>query len=162
MRTPTVVVPYSAFYETASGVLLSLGTVVEGNTIAEADAALAVRGITRDEVPASDMDPGGKHVKIERMWDEATKGFVDRPLRVRVRVNEFYDRFTRTEWEDVVDAADSGNPATQKALKAFFEYVKGGPAIEVSNQYVIDVVNQMESGGLIAPGKALIILAGPE
>ena len=137
-----------AVYEDATGRLVSLGTVVA------ADSDLANRGLT---AKALAFDP---RVETKR-WNAARRDFNDVPApKLVLERQAFLGRLTAAEREEIFDAARSHpNDAARKRLQAFLDWLKMVDAVDLSDDYVITVVQSVEAVGLIGPERAAEVLA---
>lgn len=147
-------VPFSVFYETATGKAVSFGSVVD-----QTDQELAARGITRQEIPAQHMDPTGKKQLPDRRWNAATKGFDIIVLPRRISMPEFWDRFTTAEQEEIEDRARNGSPAAQKRLGAFLRRLSIQKVVDLNDPRLITAVNDLETTTLIGANRAKELLA---
>lgn len=68
--------------------------------------------------------------------------------------NEFLDRFTLTEQEAVLNTT-----ASNTKLRLWFERLQLTPTINRDRTNVINGVNDLESAGLLAPGRSIEILS---
>lgn len=137
-----------AVYETATGRLLSTGTV-----IAKTYAELTVEGKAKKEF-AFYVQAGTKQ------WNETTLDFDDIiPPKPKITTKEFWRRFTPSEREDLHEATRVGSPAVKKALHAFIEYIRVDNSVDLEDSYTVDRVSLMETAGLIGAGRAAEILA---
>jgi hypothetical protein len=146
------IVPFSAFYETATGKLVSLGSVVDDD-----DATLLSRGITRMEVPAGDMDVKG--VRRDRQWNEGTKSFDVIVLPRQISTAAFWDRFTVAEQEEIDERSRTGGAVVQKRLGAFLQRLSIQKVVDLNDPRLSTAVNGLETIGAIGPGRAAEILA---
>jgi len=137
-----------AVYESATGRLVSTGTVVASA------ADLSRRGLVSKALAFDPQVP-------ERQWNESTQDFdVVVPPKPRVQVQDFVDRFTVAEREALSDAARSHpTPAVRTKIAAFNEYLRTASAISLEDSYITASVGQMETVGLIGAGRAAEVLA---
>jgi len=141
--------PFFAIYETATGRLESLGTVVAD------DKTLAAKGLTKKQYPA---DPRTSTKQAASQWDEAAKDFASVAVSRTVKAGEFWSRFTQAERENIFDAAKN-NAAVAKRLDAFVNFVRDAGA-DLNDASVIVILNQMEARNLIGTGRAAVIIDG--
>jgi len=137
-----------AVYESATGRLVSTGTVVAR------DAELTKRGLVKKALAFDPQVP-------TRQWNESTQDFdVVVPPKPRVQVQDFVDRFTPAEREALSDAARSHpTPAVRTKIAAFNEYLRTASVISLDDSYITASVGQMETVGLIGAGRAAEVLA---
>ena len=139
-----------AIFENATGKLVSEGTVVAD------DAILTAKGLAKK---ALTFDP---RVNTKR-WNEATRDYDDVPAPKPVlEKSEFWQRFTDAEREAVL-AAPTDTVLTQaqrNKAAAGIEYLRQLRAVDLGDDVVVRAVNGMETLGLIAVGRAGVILNG--
>ena len=70
----------------------------------------------------------------------------------------FWQRFTAAEREALQNKAATGTQGVKDKLNAFRDYVQTGGNVELSDDYIIAAVTQMETAGVIAAGRAAQIL----
>lgn len=128
-----------AVYETTSGSLVSLGTVV-ANPLPNGLTSINV-GLDR---------PTG-------IWNPVTHVFDAVSSKDPLTRREFYKRFTVAEREALENIRATGTQTQKNKLNAFIEYIADG--VELDDVYIISSVNLMENAGVIAPGRAVEVLA---
>lgn len=103
--------------------------------------------------------PAGMAIKVSSLtgtWNETTLDFDPLPEpEVRVGKIEFLDLFTDTELDAILDAEEA-----DKNVRRFLKKLDLADSIGMSNQSTIDGLNYMEAVGLIASGRAAVILNG--
>jgi hypothetical protein len=154
-----VFVPFSAIYDTVTGKLFGLGSVIDGDTVADGDALLVSRGLTRLEIPAGDLRPDGMGVRRDRQWNEGTRSFDAIVLPRLITSRDFFKRFTPAEREEIRDRSKNGTPQEQRRLSAFMDEVQILGEFDLNNPLLSTVLDQMETAGIIAPGRKAEILA---
>lgn len=136
---------FTAVYETATGRLESIGTVVAD------DATLTRKGLAKKE-----FDFDKSEVGHSKNWNESTQTFdTVTPPKPAITRQAFIDRFTSAELDSIVDAAK-----TAKRAAGFIEYLKMQDSVRLDAPRIVNSVNDMESAGLIAAGRAAEILDG--
>jgi hypothetical protein len=78
---------------------------------------------------------------------------------IAIPAREFWRRFTVTEREALQNLMTTGTQAQKNKLNAFQSYVRTGMDVELFDDYIIASVNLLETSGIIAPGRAAVILA---
>lgn len=78
------------------------------------------------------------------------------PPRPTLTMKTFLRRFTAAEREALYDIRQNGTATQKKKLGAFMEYIMDG--VETDDEYVVTIVNLMETAGVIAAGRAAEIL----
>jgi hypothetical protein len=89
------------------------------------------------------------------------------PLRRLITKYAFRSRFTQTEKEDL-ELAAAHNPADTAPAKRqaarirlWMEDIRSADYIDLDDQRIINGVNAMETAGIVASGRADIILGDP-
>ena len=122
------------------------------------------RGVVRNVVD-SDSPPGSPWVAcpatVGRGWTNDGSTFAA-PIPIAaysLTQREFIQRFTAAEREALENKAQTGTQGVKDKIAAFKTYIQTGGRIELNDDYIIAVVMQMESAGVIAAGRAAEILA---
>lgn len=89
-----------------------------------------------------------------QMWDSATLTFVDRPAPRVVPPQEFFLRFTVTEWEGIETAA-----LTVPRARYFVRYVTIADRINLDEPGLAGAVAAMQSAGILTAQRAAEVLA---
>lgn len=150
-------IPFSALYETATGKLLSIGSVVDFT-----DEELAARGITRSEIPPQHYGlskTGQPKMAPGRRWNETTKSFDVIVLPREISTAEFWERFTDAEQANIYDQIQNGAPNVRKQLGAFKDKLMIVKAVDLNSQRFAAAVHAIEDAGIINPGRAAEILS---
>lgn len=129
-----------AVWQTASGDLVSVGTVV---------ASPLPAGLSTTDLGAN--PPSG-------VWNKVTHVFEASTLKASLPFKLFLQRFTQTESEALQNLLATGTQAQKNKLNAFIEYCKADSAVDLNDAYVVASVNLMESAGIIGAGRATVIL----
>jgi hypothetical protein len=106
--------------------------------------------------PGTWVDVTGQHVGPGYTYNGTT--FAAPPRLVSLTQRDFWRRFTVAEREALQDMLDNGTAVQKKKLKAFRDYVQTGMNVELFDDYIIASVTVMETAGVIAAGRAAIIL----
>ena len=131
-----------AVYETATGRLISIGEVV---------ASPLPAGLTAVDVGLT--PPSG-------VWNSVTHAFDPAPvLKAVLAARDFWQRFTPAEREALWDMRANGTATQKKKLGAFQDYITSSGTVDLNDAYIQASVNLMESAGVIAAGRAAVILA---
>ncbi len=144
-------------YRNSNGSLISW--IPDNLTIAQAQAAgqLATNGqLNASGLTAVDGLPV---LDATHIWDQGTHTVVSvtAPKSI-VQLKTFWQRFTDTERESIEDLAMTGTAGQRKAVMAFFRYVQSAGAVDCNDSYIQAKINQLETIGTIAPGRAAQIL----
>lgn len=73
----------------------------------------------------------------------------------------FWRRFTVAEREALQGILATGTQGQKNKLNAFRDYVQTGMKVELDDDYIIASVTAMETAGILAAGRANIILTTP-
>jgi hypothetical protein len=73
----------------------------------------------------------------------------------------FWRRFLVSERETLQNILASGTQTQKNKLNAFRDYVLTGMRVELADDYIIASVTLMETAGVIAAGRATVILTTP-
>lgn len=131
-----------AVWRSADGALVSVGTVV---------ASPLPGGLSTTDLGAS--APAG-------VWNTATHVFdAAAVLKAVLTLKDFWNRFTQTEREALMNLQLTGTQTQKNKLGAFKDYMRDVGAADLNDAYVQASVNLMESVGVIAAGRAAVILA---
>lgn len=135
---------WNALYETATGRLLSIGSVV-ADPLPEGTAV---------------VEYAERPDQTTQVWDEATHDFVQRasvpPSLTRI---DFIRRFTVAERESLKEMLLNGTATQKRKVGAFVDYLGYDDDVYLGDQYIIDSVNLMESAGVLAAGRAAEVLS---
>jgi hypothetical protein len=71
----------------------------------------------------------------------------------------FWDRWTQAERESLVNLQQTGTQTQKNKLQAFKDYVSVSGVVDCNDSYIQTMVNLAESAGIIAAGRAAVILA---
>ena len=135
-----------AVYDQTTGRLESLGTVVADDT------TLARRNLVKLQLAFDPRVP-------TKQWNEMARDFDNVPEpKPKIGTQEFLDRFTPSEREDIHGARLTAAAEIQKRLNAFLYYIQAADGIDLGDQYIINSVAKMETYGLIGAGRATEIL----
>lgn len=94
-----------------------------------------------------------------KRWNKTIRDIEDFvPPKDKLAAEEFLGRLTATEREDIFDAARIPSPGN-KALYAFLETTRISGVVDPNDPAVVAVVDEMETAGLIGPGRAAEVLA---
>lgn len=131
-----------AIWRTADGALVSVGTVV---------ASPLPAGLSQTDIGAD--APIG-------VWNNATHVFDARPvLKSVLSLKQFWDRWTQAEREALMGLQLTGTQGQKNKLGAFKDYVRDAGLVDCNDAYIQSAVNLAESAGIIAAGRAAVILA---
>lgn len=75
-----------------------------------------------------------------------------------IQAIDFWRRFTVAEREALQNLMATGTQAQKNKLNAFRDYVRTGMNVELWDDYIIASVTLLETVGIIAPGRAVVIL----
>lgn len=129
-----------AVYETSTGALVSVGTVVADPL--PAGLSSVSLGLTR---------PSG-------VWNPATHAFDPAPItKGTISRRDFWRRFTLAEREALHNVRLTGTAARKNKIEAFLDYISDG--VDLDDAAVVSVVQAMETFGILAAGRAAQILA---
>lgn len=84
---------------------------------------------------------------------------VPSPNPKSVPPRDFLRRFTAAEREALEDLAATGTATVKKKLSAFKTYLNTGGNVELNDDYIIASLSAMEAAGVIANGRAAVILS---
>jgi hypothetical protein len=130
-----------AVYRTADGTLVSTGTVVANPLPA---------GLTAKDFGAAQTG----------IWNKTTKVFDPAPvLKAVLSLKDFWNRFTVAEREALMNLQLVGTQTQKNKLGAFKSYVSDVGLADLNDAYIQSSVNLLESVGIIAAGRAAVILA---
>lgn len=128
-----------AVHETGSGRLVSIGTVLT-QPLPPGLSAVPLG-------PA--FDPSGQ------MWDVDQRQFVPAPVVPPVLDKRaFWQRFSATEREDILAAPTTLTGVNRRRAAAAVEYLRQLSTVDLADPEVRASVQQFESLGLLAPGRA--------
>lgn len=89
-------------------------------------------------------------------WDGST---FSEPERNRsITPKDFWKRFTAAEREALQNILSNGTVAQKNKLSAFRDYILIGGNVELDDDYIVASVNLMETAGILAAGRAAIVL----
>ena len=129
-----------AVYQQSDGALVSVGTVVASPL----PAGLVALDVGLDR-------PTG-------VWNPATRVFDAAPVvKGAITRREFLRRFTEAEREALQGVRVTGTQARKNKLEAFLDYIADG--VDLDDVYIVAAVNAMENFGILAAGRAAVILA---
>ncbi len=139
---------WTAIYDATTGVLISVGTVVASNEV------IAAKG---HEALTLGFDPRTS----AKQWNTTTREYDDVvPPKAAVRRQDFIERFTGDERDNLFDAARNDPNATlRKKIHGFIQYIQLSEHVHLDSGYIIASVNSMESAGIIGAGRAAEVLA---
>jgi hypothetical protein len=136
-------------YNIADGTLVSWGPT-DSSPVAS-DAELAARGFAK-KVGLPPLD--ATHV-----WDAPTQTVVTIvPPKSTPGILQFWQRFTATEREAIENMYLSGTIGQKSAIGAFYRYVQAAGGVNCDDSYIQAKVNQLETIGVLASGRAAQIL----
>jgi hypothetical protein len=141
-----------AVWATANGKLESTGTVItnSGEDVPTATARLAAKGLSVTDFGTPQTG----------MWNTTTHVFDAAPvLKSVLQPKAFWDRWTPTEREALVNLQQTGTQTQKNKLQAFKDYVRDAGIVDCNDSYIQTMVNLAESAGIIAAGRAAVILA---
>lgn len=130
-----------AVWRTADGELVSTGTVL-ANPL---PSGLASFDFTNPQTG---------------IWNKTTHIFNAAPvLKSVLTLRAFWDRWTATEREALVNLQQTGTQTQKNKLSAFKDYVRDAGLVDCNDAYIQASVNLAESAGIVAAGRAAVILA---
>ena len=88
------------------------------------------------------------------IWNSETLSFDPFPAQRVISTDEFIQRFTATEQEDIIDATK-----TSKKANRFIQILKIVKLADLDSEFIQTSVNAMESSGVIAVGRSAEVLA---
>ena len=133
---------WQAIWETTTGRLVSVGDVVTDPLPA---------GLSTTVIGPS--PPVG-------IWNVLTHTFDPAPVLKSVLIlREFWQRFTQVERETLVNIQLTGTQNQKNKLTAFKDYLRDAGVADLNDAYIQAIVNLMETAGIIAVGRAAVILA---
>lgn len=139
-----------AIYATIDGGLRSVGTVVAA-PLPTGLASTALDAATNAKLDAQ-QSPG--------VWNTVTHVFDAGPvLHSILTLRQFWDRWTAAEREALKNLELTGTQTQKNKLGAFKDYVHDAGAVDCNDPYIQTSVNLAESSGIIAAGRAAVILA---
>jgi len=106
--------------------------------------------------------PTGMAVKVSVLtgiWNESTLDFDPVPVKRVIEKIDFIDLFTDSEMESIISKSKESNNAGDK-VGVFLEKLNAAPNVDLDSARTIAAVNGMETLGLIASGRAVVILNG--
>jgi hypothetical protein len=129
-----------AVYRVSDGALVSVGTVVA------------------DPLPAGIASKNVGLARPEGLWNPATLNF-DAPIprKGTLTRRDFWKRFTEAERESLHNVRLTGTQLRKNKIEAFLYYIADG--VDLDDVYVIATVQGMENFGILAAGRAAVILA---
>lgn len=131
-----------AVWRTADGELVSVGEVLANPLPA---------GLSTTNLGAS--PPDGTWNKTTHAFDPAAV------LKAVLTLRDFWGRFTAAEREALWDMRANGTATQKKKLGAFKDYLTDCGFADLNDSYIQTSVNLMESAGVLAAGRAAVILA---
>ncbi len=144
-------------YRTSNGVLVS--QIPENLTIAQAQALGQLASAAQLNASGLAAVDGQPMLDSSHAWDAGTHTVISvTPPKSTVMLKEFWKRFTDTERESIEDLAMTGTAGQRKAVMAFFRYVQAAGSVDCNDSYIQAKVNQLETVGTIASGRAAQIL----
>lgn len=132
---------WTAVWTTATGALVSVGTQV---------ASPLPSGLSTTDLGAN--PPTG-------VWDNVNHTFVPSTLKSVLTLRAFWDRWTAAERESLMNLQLTGTQTQKNKLAAFKDYVHDAGVVDCNDAYIQTCVNLAESAGIIAAGRAAVILA---
>src|SRR5512135_2755336 len=132
---------WTAVWDTATGALISVGTVVANPLPA---------GMSTTALGSS--PPVGN-------WSATTHTFDGVAPKSVLSLHDFVNRFTQSEREAIWTMEHSGTATQQTKLGAFRDYLVQCGYADLADAYIQSSVQLMETVGLIAAGRAAQILA---
>lgn len=106
--------------------------------------------------------PVGTAVKVSELtgiWNVSTLDFDPYPEKNEKTKEEFFDLFTDTEFESILDDAKKTNGNSKKTSR-FMKRIGVLESVDLKSTKIITLVNEQETLGFIAPGRAAVILNG--
>lgn len=129
-----------AVFEVATGRLESVGQVVAD------DATLAAKGLDKLALP-------GKPDRTQQ-WNEGTRTYdTITPPKRKIEMQQFIDRFTPSEWDDLTDLA-----TTNKQARGFVNYLRTAKSVDPNNPRFQTALDGMVTAGILAAGRPAEIL----
>lgn len=113
------------------------------------------------DINGAPADPGRPPPGKRLEWNTSTLVWDQVDVDIVLSPAEFWGLFTSAEREEFLEMAVNGTAQQQKKIRAFDRYGDLFQSYPLSDQYIIDSVNLMESAGIIGAGRAAQILAGP-
>jgi hypothetical protein len=135
-------VNWFAVWTTASGGLVSVGTVV---------AVPLPNGLSTTDLGAN--PPAGVWNSVTHVFDAAAV------LKPVLSLKDFANRFTTAEREALQGMLATGTQTQKNKLNAFRQYLNDASGADLNDAYIVASVNLMETAGVIAAGRAAVILA---
>jgi hypothetical protein len=136
-------------YTTATGALVSWNPS-DSDPVAS-DAVLAAKGLSKVT--------GLAVLDATHRWDEATHSvIVVAAMKSEPTQREFWKRFTSAERVALQTVLRTGSVGAQDALRAFKDYIMSAPTVDCNDSYILTTVQTMESVGVIAAGRAAVIV----
>lgn len=131
-----------AVWKTSNGELVSVGTVV---------ASPLPNGLATTDLGAN--PPIG-------VWNDVTHVFdAGQTLKAVLSLKDFAQRFTTAERESLWNMQANGTAPQKQKLGAFRQYLSDAGSVDLNDAYIVASVNLMESAGVLAAGRAAVILA---
>ena len=118
-------------------------------TVVEQDTQPTVLGPWID-VTGQSVGPG---------WTYNGSVFAAPTVTVSLSPKNFWRRFTTAERELMQDKLATGTQGVKNKLNAFRDYVATGGNVELADDYIIASVSALETAGVLAAGRAAVILA---
>lgn len=131
-----------AVWRTADGELVSVGTVV---------ASPLPAGLSVTDLGAN--PPTGVWNSITHVFDPAAV------LKPVLSLKDFAQRFTTAEREALQGILATGTQTQKNKLNAFRTYLTDCGNADLNDAYIVASVNLMETAGVLAAGRAAVILA---
>ncbi|MBI3157583.1 MAG: hypothetical protein HYZ20_19560 [Burkholderiales bacterium] len=126
--------------------------LIRGNTV-----ATIIDQEVEPAIGGTWVDVTGLHVGPGFTYDGGT--FTAPAATVSLTQREFIQRFTAAEREALENKAQTGTQGVKDKIAAFKTYIQTGGRVELNDDYIIAAVMQMEAAGVIAAGRAAVILA---
>jgi hypothetical protein len=82
-------------------------------------------------------------------------------LRPQLTQRAFWRRFLPAERESLQNILATGTQGQKNKLNSFRDYVQTGMLVELDDDYIIASVTLMETAGILAAGRAQVILTAP-
>lgn len=128
--------------------------IIENNTVvnvAEAVEALATNWLQSDVAGIGWAYEGGVFIAPTTPQPTPIEDY-------SLTLKQFWARFTPAEREALQNLLATGTQAQKNKLNAFRDYVTHGGNVELNDDYIIDSVTLMQTAGIIAGGRASVIL----
>lgn len=94
------------------------------------------------------------------IWNKVTHVFNAAPvLKSVLTLRQFWDRWTQAERESLMNLQLTGTATQKQKLGAFKDYVHDCGLVDCNDAYIQTCVNLAESAGILAAGRAAVILA---